>query len=312
MNKIINFHIVNDGVWFDSILCLLKSKYKLITIESLHEFYIGSINLKNSCHITIDDGQKSFYDIIFPVLKKHNVPASVYVSPKICSEKSNYWFQEVIGYNQIELKRIIADTLNIPFNLLIKYNTDSILKTRPIYQIHEIIKRYQKTTHTAEKIFQNMTVSNLKNVDQSGLVTIGAHTINHPILKNEDDANSKYEINKSVCELSTLLKKEIKYFAYPNGIPILDFTERETSYLRNIGIQMGFTTESNNFSINNNTMCIPRIGISNRESATFVKTKLSLGFFWNIFKRLKPTGEYRERMELNRIISTGNFLEKNN
>lgn len=310
MNRILNFHQVNDSMWFEDMICFLKSKYALISIESLHEFYLGRIKLKNSCHITVDDGDKSFYDVIFPVLKKHNVPASVYISPKICKEKSNYWFQEVKGYNQIELKRIIADMSDISFNSLIKYNTESILKTRPIYQIHEIIKRYQKITHTPEKVFQNMTVNNLEDVDQSGLVTIGAHTINHPVLKNEDDATSKYEINESVYELSTILKHEIRYFSYPNGIPILDFTEREKSYLGNIGIQLAFTTESKNFSSINNIMCIPRIGISNGESMSFVKTKLFLGSHWDTLRKLKTTGEYRERKELNRIFSASMLLER--
>lgn len=306
MNKIINFHIVNDRAWFDGVIYFLKSKYNLIPIESLHEFYLGRINMKDSCHITVDDGDKSFYDVIFPVLKKHNVPASLYVSPSICTEQSNYWFQEVEGFDQIQLKRIIADMLNISFNVLIKYNTDSILKTMPIYQILEIIKRYQKITHTSKRIFNNMTVSNLKEVDQSGLVTIGAHTINHPILKNEDDATSKYEINESVFKLSNILNHEIKYFAYPNGIPTLDFTEREKCYLRNIGIQLAFTTESKNISSIDFPMCIPRFAISNRESMAFLKTKLFLGSFWNTFKRLKPTGEYRARKKLNRIISAEN------
>lgn len=303
MNKIINFHQVNDHDWFDNMVCYLKSKYVFITTEVLDEFYQDRINLKNSCHITIDDGDKSFYDVIFPVLKKHNVPASIYVSPKICTERSNYWFQEINGYNQLELKRIISDMTKISLNYLIKFSSESILKTMQINQIHEIIKRYREKTHSPEKPFQNMTVAQLKEVEQSGLVTIGAHTINHPVLKNEDDVSSKYEINESINELSSLLNHGIKYFAYPNGIRGLDFSEREMNYLRKSNIQLAFTTESKNLSLTNSTMCIPRIAVSNSENMSFFKTKLFAGSLWDTFTKLKPTGEYRQRKKLNRIYS---------
>lgn len=310
MNKILNFHLVNDIVWFDNIVLYLKSKYVFIQTEVLYEFYQGRISLKNSCHITIDDGDESFYDVIFPVLKKHRIPASIYISPKICKEKINYWFQEVDGYNQLELKRIIADILGISLTTLIKYNSMSILKILKIDQIYEIIKRYRQISKTSKKSFQNMTIENLKEVKKSGLVTIGAHTLNHPVLKNEDEITSKYEIFESINELSGLLNSEIKYFSYPNGIPGLDFSERERSYIRESGIHLAFSTESKNFLFSNDKTCIPRIGISDKENMFFFKTKMYLGSNWEIITRLKPTGEYKERKELVRIFSTERKIEQ--
>ena len=32
-----------------------------------------------------------------------------------------------------------------------------------------------------------MSIEQLKEIDRDGLVTIGAHTMNHPILANEND-----------------------------------------------------------------------------------------------------------------------------
>ena len=305
MRKIITFHEVNGSKWFDGVICYLKSKYELMSVESLHECYLGGNAAKAACHITVDDGHKSFYDIIFPVLKKHNVPASIFVSPKVCKERVNYWFQEIGGYDQGELKRIIADMVSIPLNSLLKYDIYSILKTMPIYKINEVIQRYQKKTHTGKKLFQNMTVGNLQDVNRSGLVAIGAHTMNHPILRNEDDANSKYEIDESVWGLSTLLNREIRYFAYPNGIPLLDFTEREEGYLRNTGVELAFAAEARNMLSDENVMRVSRLGVSDGESVDRVRTKVFLGSSWNMFRRLKPGGEYRERKELNRIMPTG-------
>jgi peptidoglycan/xylan/chitin deacetylase (PgdA/CDA1 family) len=315
MNKIINFHQVKDGTWFDKMVCYLKSKYLFVTADVLSEFYERNIKLNNSCHITIDDGDKSFYDIVFPILRKYNVPASIYISPKICKEESNYWFQEVADFNSLELKRIIADMSNIPLKHLLKFSSESILKTQKIVQIHEVIKRFRKLTNSPAKSFQNMSVDNLKEVFQTGLINIGAHTINHPILMNEDDFTSKYEITESINELSNLLNHEIKYFAYPNGIPLLDFSERERSYLRESGIKLTFSTESKNLSLSDDKTSIPRIGVSDAEGLPFFNMKMLLGSNWETITRLKPTGEKRERNELNRIFSsnihTRNLIESN-
>lgn len=304
MNQIINFHLINDIDWFENVVCFLKSKYTFITTDELNEFYQGNINLKNSCHITIDDGDKSFYELIFPVLKKHNVPASLYVSPIICSAKSNYWFQEIIGFKQLEMKRIISEISDIPLNLFINYNLESIMKSMQINQIYEIIDRYCKKTNTPKKTFQNMSVENIKVVDKSGLIEIGAHTMNHPILKNENDISSQYEIKESINELSNILNRKIKYFAYPNGIPELDFSERERKYLKESDILLAFSTDSKNFSLYDDKTSIPRIGISSSENMNFLKTKLRLGSYWGPLTRLKPTGEYSERQKLNRIFSS--------
>jgi len=302
MNKVVNFHLVNNGAWFENIVCYLKSRYVIITSEALYEFYQSSFDLRNSCVITIDDGDKAFYDVIFPVLRKHKISVSIFVSPKICIEESNYWFQEISGYNQLELKQIISDISNVPLKSLLKYNSESILKTLGINQINEIIKRYRKKTNTPKKSFQNMTVNNLKEVKQSGLVTIGAHTMNHPVLKNEDDITSKYEIYESVTGLSNLLNHEVKYFSYPNGIPDVDFSEREKNYVCKSGIKLAFTTASKNVSTSDERTCIPRFGISDCENMSFFKTKIFMGSHWEAITRLKPTGEYKERQKLFRIF----------
>lgn len=303
MIKIINFHLVNDIDWFERMICFLKSKYSMVSADDLHQFYQTHTHLSKACHITVDDGDKTFYDIIFPVLKKHAVPATLFASPRICEERINFWFQEIEGYDEDILRKIMADALELPASLLLKYSVPSILKAMPITQIHEIIKTYQRTTGTAPKPFQNMTVDELIEVDRSGLVTVGAHTMNHPILNNEDDISSKYEIEASISGLSKLLGHGIKYFAYPNGIYKLDFTEREESYLADCGIQLTFTTEAKNLRFNNNRMRVPRIGVSNAENILFLKTKLLTGSQWDKLKKLKATGEFKERTGLNQLLA---------
>ena len=303
MNRVLNFHYVYDHEWFEEIICFLKSKYELISAETLLDFHEGHIHIKNTCHITIDDGEKSFHSVMFPILKKYNVPATLFISPKIINENVNYWFQEILEFDQIILKKIIADVLKVSVDRVRKFNANLLLKTLPIQQILDIIRNYQITTQTSATTSQNMTVENLLEVDQSGLIAIGAHTLNHPILANEDDICSFNEISGSINELSNLLNHEVRYFAYPNGKPYLDFTEREMNYLRNCGIKLAFAIEPKNTSMGDNMMSIPRIAISSNESIYFTRAKLHLGNFGYPLKKFKPKGEYQKRKRLNRILN---------
>ncbi|MFC5281956.1 polysaccharide deacetylase family protein [Pedobacter alpinus] len=303
MNKILNFHLVDNLAWFEEAIKLIKSKYQMVSIDTLVDYYEGKIELKNACHITVDDGDQTFYKYIYPILKKHNVPASLYVSPKIFNEGINYWFQEVEGYNTNILKKIIAEEKEIDAEKLNPYSIFNVLKVFDIATIHHFLELYRKKTNTALKPYQNMSIAELKEVDNDGLVTIGGHTMNHPVLHNENDESATFEINNSVKELAELLGHPIKCFSYPNGIPGYDFTEREQNLLRANDIKITFSTEAKNFNSKNEIMSIPRIGVSNNESMLFLKAKLILGAVWDNLKRIKSTGEYKHRREIQKIVN---------
>jgi peptidoglycan/xylan/chitin deacetylase (PgdA/CDA1 family) len=303
MNKILNFHLVDNIDWFDQTIAKIKSQYKMVDIDTLIAFYNHEITLENACHITVDDGDQTFYDIIYPVLKKHNVPASIYVSPKVFKEKINYWFQEVEGYDETILKSIITRETKLHPKDLDGYDIFTVLKSFEIAKIHYFLEVYRLETQTFLKPYQNMTIAQLKEVEASGLITIGAHTINHPILQNENKESSAYEINHSIKELSEILEHPIKCFSYPNGIYQYDFTEREQDLLIENGIKICFSTIAKNFTVDDNKMRVPRIGISNNEKMLFLEIKLFLGFFWDKLKKLKSTGEYKQRKQLQYLFN---------
>jgi peptidoglycan/xylan/chitin deacetylase (PgdA/CDA1 family) len=283
-NTIINFHAVYNKDWMELVLLFLKKHYNIVSINEIEQFYYRGKKLKNSCHITFDDGDISFYEIVFPLLKKHKIPVSIFVSPLATKQRKNFWFQEIRGYDQDKLRDIIkqknyyADIDKISI-------LNAVFKSLRIEQIWDIIEEYKKITRANPKVCINMTVEQLIDLDKSGLVAIGAHTQNHPILLNESDAVSEYELNSSIEELSSILNHQIKYFAYPNGTPGKDFSEREIKYLKESNITLCFSTETNFFSIDDDTLKIPRNGLS-KGNMRFIFVKLLLGSKYGKIKRL--------------------------
>ena len=97
MNRVIMFHTIRDKDWFERVVLLLGKKYKFVSADDVEDYYYKSKNLKNACLLTVDDGDLTSFEVIYPVLKKHNVPGVFFVSPKISRRDGmlNFWFQEI-------------------------------------------------------------------------------------------------------------------------------------------------------------------------------------------------------------------------
>jgi peptidoglycan/xylan/chitin deacetylase (PgdA/CDA1 family) len=303
MMSILTFHSVTDRAWFDGLISWLKNRCQLVPIESVAAYYANGGCRGNSCHVTVDDGDKSFADVIFPVLSKHGVHSSLFVSPRVAMDGGNFWFQEIAGCDENALKRIAAQILKVPVHLLSGYRSEVILKTMPLCQINKVIDGYRESVNIPRKASQNLSASTLQEIADTGLVSIGSHTMNHPILANEDDTACEAEIAGSVRDLSSLLGRRVEYFAYPNGIPGMDFGDREERHLRDSGIKMAFTTEARHLSRSDKASRIPRLAISNRESIHRVMAKMLLGSEWGRLKRIAGVGEYVQRGRLRRTLS---------
>lgn len=255
-NTIVYFHEVQDPQSLSNTLELLLNNYRIVSLRELEDYYYKNTDIKNSCHITFDDGDITFYKNALPVIKKFNIPVSIYVSPLMASEGKNYWFQEIKDYKPDELAKIINKVTNKTLENSTFLEVKEYLKTLRIEVISEIIKRYQDETNTPAKPPMNMNSKQLIEVKSTGLVDIGAHTLNHPILTNETDEIASSEIGSSIDQLKDILNCDIRYFVYPNG----NYGEREIDILKNKGIKLAFTTERGKISFSNNPLSIPRNG----------------------------------------------------
>lgn len=78
----------------------------------------------------------------------------------------------------------------------------------------------------------------LKQVAQSGLVEIGAHTVHHYSLGWSDPALVKYEIEESKKQLEKLIGIPIVSFAYPDG----SFDDQAIKLVKEAGFKSAVTT----------------------------------------------------------------------
>ena len=273
---VVMFHEIHSSVWFNEVLVHLGKKYKFVNADQLYE----NIRSTGLCHITFDDGHRSFFENAYPVLYELQIPATLFVSPKVIEEETNYWFQTVRKLNNNDFHQYVCKKVSYRFsNPITDYSVYSILKSIPVKIILELIENYESENRIEEEPYMNITKEQLIELNNSGLVEIGSHTNNHPILANESDNMLEWEIKDSIERLEKLIGKDIGYFAYPNGQPVLDFGDRELKILKETTIKLAFSTDSRKIKEETNNYMVPRIGIS-KGNNFFIDNKIRFAEQW--------------------------------
>lgn len=86
-----------------------------------------------------------------------------------------------------------------------------------------------------------MTARQVAQLHRAGM-TIGGHTLRHPILATLDHAEASVEITENRRRLVQLTGAAVDLFAYPNGKPDTDFDDRHPALLRALGFRAAVTT----------------------------------------------------------------------
>jgi peptidoglycan/xylan/chitin deacetylase (PgdA/CDA1 family) len=86
-----------------------------------------------------------------------------------------------------------------------------------------------------------LTDAQLQSLARNG-VSIGAHTVNHPILSSISGDVALGEIQESKQYLEALLQAPVDAFAYPNGRPDLDYTIEHRDMVRELGFKVAVST----------------------------------------------------------------------
>jgi peptidoglycan/xylan/chitin deacetylase (PgdA/CDA1 family) len=310
---VVPLHEVPSREWLDGTLRMLGRIYRFVSAEELRDRLSRGRSLRGLCHLTFDDGHRTFFEIARPVLEAWNAPASLFVSPAVLARGANYWFQELshlrTHVDDDALRDDIAATLSCPRDPLAHFSVMSLFLCLPRAVMQQVLDAVRAGRGVPPLPPQNMTVEQLLEVAAHPLVTVGAHSLEHPVLANETAARSAAEIAGSVEGLSAVLSRPITTFAYPNGIPGLDFSSREQSALRRAGITMAFSTQPDFVRATSDRLAIPRGGCPDRHGEPAARAMLRvLGLpWWERWRRLGRRRRVSEEQERRAIQASGVF-----
>lgn len=200
--------------------------YRFISIEELPGF-LKSSDSGPVMVLTFDDGYKDNLDHALPICEHLGVPMAVYVTTGLIDGTVDPWWYSLQSW-------IMKSDFVLTGNggEMEKIETGSNEEKEKAYQwIYQKIREAGAGgLDVVEQIWQAnhlhgapdnddlmMTWNDLRTLNDSPLVTIGAHTVTHPRLIWCEHSEIKSEISESKNRLQEELAGEIVHMAYPNG-----------------------------------------------------------------------------------------------
>jgi peptidoglycan/xylan/chitin deacetylase (PgdA/CDA1 family) len=292
---------------FESHLQVLKKGFKVVSLPDIVREIREKGRLENdSVAITFDDGYGSFYRLAFPLLRKYDFPATMFLPTDFVSSRRMFWWDEL---------------LQIIFYAVPKHKFASFLipligekLTKQFCSAGNDVKRKKEFLESLESHIRNIKdgqreekIKNLKeillpdqDVKSASLKTLGwdqiaemakdginfgSHTCSHLNLKFAPLEKVEKELAKSKEIIENNIKARVVCFAYPYDF---DFEThlRVKAILKDLKYECACT-------------CLPGVNLSNFDPFFLKRTTLPMTTFSPVIIRellLDYSGRFKEEL----------------
>lgn len=202
--------------------------------------------------LTFDDGYRDNHELAFPVLRAHGLPATFFVATGFLDRPRVAWWDEISWMVRTSPRDGIGagewlpagvsfgdDDRTAPAQLLVRRYWS--LPDKSTHDYLEWLARECQTGRADPEAAAStwMTWPMVRELRAGGM-TVGAHTVDHPVLARLSAAGQAREVGGSVARLREQLGEPVSLFAYPVGARgTYDDTTR--ACLREAGIKHAFT-----------------------------------------------------------------------
>jgi peptidoglycan/xylan/chitin deacetylase (PgdA/CDA1 family) len=201
---------------------------------------------------TFDDAYFSFYEAIYPILKENNLSVFMFVPTGFIGTSDYFWEDEL----EIALRK--AGPSSVAINRRRFYLYSRLYRTDCYDQVLRHLRfldgesRDKIKNDLLAQINVNITDSDMNGyrflgwphileMDKSGLVVFGSHTVNHENLSSLSDETVRFELQESKRMLENHLEKRVQTFAYPYGNRE-SFNPKISGQIKEAGYVCAFTT----------------------------------------------------------------------
>ena len=240
---ILGYHQM-DRRAFEAHLKYFVNHYTVVSLREAYLMITGVHRLvPNSLVLTFDDSHLSFYNEVFPLLKKYQAPATTFAATDFVGTGKLFWFDwidAIIDQLSNPTVEIAGKVYDVPktnrFDLkeMIQVDLKSFPEQEKLAMIAELAEESGFNPDLAPDSAKVINWDQATEMQASGLVDIGGHTCSHPILTRVSGAEARREIIESRQVLQERLEAPVEFFAYPNG-GLQDINPEIISYVREAG-----------------------------------------------------------------------------
>lgn len=175
--------------------------------------------------LTFDDGYRDNLTLAAPLLRRYRMPATIFLVPGLLDRTVHAWWERLgwavsqatapaVTYGGTDYPLTTAEDRNVA-QRTIENDVKSLSHTARAELIEDLVDRLApRGTYDADELFLDWDSAH--TLPAAGL-TVGSHTLEHPILARETAHDQRYSLRESKRLLEDKIGVEASVLAYPNG-----------------------------------------------------------------------------------------------
>ena len=292
-------------------LRLLKSKYNVISPEDMRSWCQHGRKLPpRAALLTCDDGFLNNLTEMVPILQEEGLRCLFFVTgASVGDDRTMLWYEELLLMfmrapagafklcsEGVEVEGVLGEREQrraLWWSVVKRLSQlDAASRQRFLQQAHEhfglegTLQFYMANYAETQRHFCLLTATELRQLAAAGM-TIGAHTMTHPVLSLQPAELAWAEINESRTRLESALGREVWAFAYPFGDPA-SVSPRVVSMAKQAGFDAAFLNVGGGLGSDLPLHAIPRVHVSAGMGLAEFEAHVS-GFYEALQRRLRRT-----------------------
>lgn len=277
----------------------LRRHYRIVDLETALEQIFTSRNegvqrqdRRPLLALTFDDGYDDNYTHAFPLARELQIPFTIFLIPEYIECGNAFWWatrlirlarvdqvtleDHTYQLNQQEERKALAQVIDARFSGC----TSSGEREQFLAYLHKLLA-VPSSVALKEEPVPLLTWAKVREMQESGYVSFGAHTLHHPDLATlHDPVEVQREIAECRSALEQQLERPVNSFAYPYG----RIGDHGLSAVRQAGYAWAVTTKPGVNTCQNDPHLLRR---RNTDSKHWLVVAAETAGIWDFFSGLK-------------------------
>jgi peptidoglycan/xylan/chitin deacetylase (PgdA/CDA1 family) len=212
---------------FEMQMRYIRNNFNVISIGQLCEELRNPNGRRQSVAVTFDDGYSDLYTYALPILRKYDIPATVYLTANCIRTGEVAWYDRIFLALQVApgpvLRLPLPGISELPLGSAsqrIETATKivTVLRRTPAPQKERICASIEEqVVLPSEKLSGRMLSWTQIDQMRSAGIDFGSHTLSHPVLSQLTPPEIVNELRESKKILEERLREPVLDFAYPFG-----------------------------------------------------------------------------------------------
>lgn len=269
---------------FENQINFIKDNFNVLPLE-IHLNYIkkGKTLTSKDLSISFDDGYADNYTFAYPILKKYNLPATIFVTTGYVGGNELFWWDKVslfikaLKEKKVDNASIIGAVFFEELRHALEQGNEGksglanficYLKRVGPQRREDIISHFEGMLQSlgvllsCPRLF--LSWGEIKEMINNG-ISFGSHTHTHAILTEVSLEKAKEELIKSKEILEGNIEKKVTVFAYPDGC----LNNKVKSLVKEVGYRYAVQTTRHPDLYHDDLFAIPRRKIKEGHSVTY-------------------------------------------